>query len=233
MFGRKTNATILQRMLLAGLVVVLATSAATIAIAAEADQKDEQKNEQAAEESKAGEDGAGVEGESDAAAATEADPQVGGNAAVPRPRKPVKLPSKIDPKTGKKVLVLTNDGLVEIFGERQQGLEPAAVPYEVESGEAPKGAAGEEQAEEAMPPGERDQRAAQIRQDLRRLRSNLLRYRNPLLPRPEVTEDEAAAQRGKDNVQRIELTNEKIAALEAELTELEREAVENGSDSTQ
>ncbi|MDH3286094.1 MAG: hypothetical protein OEQ13_15280, partial [Acidobacteriota bacterium] len=127
----------------------------------------------------------------------------------------------------------TNEGLVEIFGERQQGLEPAAVPYEVESGEAPKDAAGEEQAEEAMPPGERDQRAAQIRQDLRRLRSNLLRYRNPLLPRPEVTEDEAAAQRGKDNVQRIELTNEKIAALEAELTELEREAVENGSDSTQ
>ncbi len=228
---RATDASIVRQLLLAVLVAVFAVSAVTLSVAADADQKADQEEEQQAEKSGEKSDEA-AESEAGAKDAEDSEPQVGGNAAVPRPLKKVKLPSKVDPKTGKKVLVLTNEGLVEIFGERREELPSAAVPYETPSADADASAEDEPDAGSTMAPGERTRRINEIRLDLRRLRSNLLRYRNPLLPRPDVTDDEAAEQRGLDNVQRIELTNEKIAALEAELTELERDANQADSESS-
>ena len=151
-----------------------------------------------------------------AAAAAPASSTRGGDATVPRPKAPVNLPTTKDPETGDSVLVISNDSLENIFGPPPADSGPAYFEYEPSAGDAKKPAAGK-----AAPKQDADARIAEIRQDLERLRGNRLRIRNPLLRRPEVTEEEAVEQQGMDNVQRLQATDARIAALEAELAELQ------------
>lgn len=207
----------LSRVLLSTLIALAALVLAAPAVsAAPADPPDTQSEEKDAEEKKTGEEqSADAKKSGDAKSADEQQPVVGGDASVPRPRTRKPLPTKVDPKTGQKVLVLTNDGLVERFGETKRQLPSAAVPYgEVEEQKESADAAPAEQADN-------DRRIVEIRRDLRRLRQNLLRYRNPLLPRPQLSEEEQAEQAGRDNVERIAMTESRIADLERELAELQ------------
>ncbi len=210
----------LTRVLSASLFVLagfaFATAFATAAPApADPPQKKAEEKKDDGEQSDENADQAAKKSEAKDAEAQAETPAMGGDASVPRPRTRKPLPTKVDPKTGQKVFVLTNDGLVERFGEPKQALSSASVPYG-ETGTA-AAAPGDEPSEDDPAA----QRAVEIRRELRRHRANLLRFRNPLLPRPELTDDEKAAQSGRDNVERIAMTEDRIAELERELAELQ------------
>ena len=134
-------------------------------------------------------------------------------------------------KEGDEPLVFTNDYLRKKFGDPEPETPAAGTPAEggektgEASGEAKQGEAAEAEgkaAEEELTPEQRAQRISEIQTEIERLNKRLLSIRNPLLAGVNpATEEERAEQAGKDNRERLQMTQDKIAKLEAELAELQ------------
>ncbi|MBP7147016.1 MAG: hypothetical protein KBD01_05690 [Acidobacteria bacterium] len=183
--------------------------------------KSGEQAEPAAAPAAPGEEGVPAEGAAPDAAAQPKKPAAKPGApslAPPKAKAPLQLPTRIDPKTGKKVIVITNADLERIYGP-EAGQEPAPSP--AISGQPVEGvAAGEPPVQgvtdvPATPPGAPapgDKRA-----ELERLKKKALSLRNPFVPRVPQTEEEARGEQGLDNAQRVTATEKRIAELEAEL----------------
>lgn len=131
-----------------------------------------------------------------------------------RPR----LPTRVDPKTGQEVIYITNDDLERMYGRVRPRAEATSIAgYDYVSPPAGAAAKAQAQAQQEQSPAETAARANEIRQEIARLRKNLTRLRNPLLGRPDMTQEETETQQGYDSVARVQWTEQRIAELQAEL----------------
>jgi len=121
------------------------------------------------------------------------------------------LPRKVDPKTGREVIVITNRELERYYPPLPQDTKPVAQLPAV----PPK--PGGQPAEK--PPGQaaQQQRIEQLEAEIARLRQKMMSLHNPYLPRAKETDEERQAEQGLDNRQRLEMTRKRLAELEAEL----------------
>jgi hypothetical protein len=138
------------------------------------------------------------------------------------PAKPVKkTPAK---PADDAPLVFTNDDLERMFGPSEPAAPPAAVaPVEAGSKpaaddplkrmEADKAAAGDRAAGVA----EAEKKLAAAQANLDGLEKQLLATRNPYLPRPKLSEEDARKLEGKSGPERVELTEEQIEAARREV----------------
>jgi len=144
----------------------------------------------------------------------------------PRPRGRVNLPTKIDPKTGQRVVSITNLDLERIYGTSVVPVSSAAATPDTG---AVGGFGAAAQASLDVPPdagsgsaGVADSsRLAEIDDELKRLNRNELGIANPFLPPPKLTDAEKSAMQGKDNRERLEMTKQQIQELENEKARLE------------
>lgn len=138
--------------------------------------------------------------------------------SAPKPSAP--LPSNALPKG--KPLVITNDVLESRYAARaalgsssQQAQESADA-----TGADGKKAGNTYSAGKAGGAVDPTKRAAELRDELSRLRRRAASMRNPYLARVAPTEKEAASESGLGNAERISMTESRIAQVEAELERL-------------
>lgn len=151
-------------------------------------------------------------------------PPVRPSMSPPRPVGKVALPTKVDPKTGQRIVSITNLDLERIYGRSVVPVSSATRSPDTGAGEgfvssaetpleAPA-AAGAASAGDAA-------RVAEINAELGRLNRNELGIVNPFLPPPKLSDAEKAAMQGKDNRQRLDMTKQRIQELEQEKARLE------------
>ncbi len=186
-----------------------------------------------------------------AAAGTEAlapdDEEVGisgdATASVPAPRAPsapsaspprpigqtsrlgkVALPTKIDPKTGRPVVSISNADLERLYGNSVVPVSSSA-----RSAEPPPTSALRDDGSALAPDDDaggggaaaKASRTAELDAELKRLNDNARSIANPFLPPPKLSDAEKAAMDGKDNKERLDLTRERIQELQQEKARLE------------
>ena len=126
-------------------------------------------------------------------------------------------------KSGDMPAVITNEVLDRMFGkveaeedtkaQEQTGkatpsaAQPDAKWDPLKAMEAEKQRAADRHAQIA----EAEKKVAEAESQLRELEKRLLAYRNPLLPRPEVSKEESAAQAGMNQVERVGRTEQQLA----------------------
>lgn len=137
----------------------------------------------------------------------------------------VTLPTRVDPKSGRQVVVISNSDLERLYGTSVVPVSSSASRVDPASGSAPRddstpsankkdAGAGESGADNAA-------RAAAIDAEINRLNDNARALANPFLPPPKLTEAEKSALDGKDNKERIDMTRERIQELRQEKSRLE------------
>jgi len=130
------------------------------------------------------------------------------------------LPRRIDPRTGREVIVVTNKELDRYYRPIPQESHPiASLPpvTPAKAGEARKpGLQGGPAATRA-----RQEKIRQIQAEIERLNRKILSLHNPYLPRPKESAEERRAEQGLDNRQRLEQTQKRLAELQAELARLQ------------
>ena len=136
----------------------------------------------------------------------------------------VALPTRLDPKTGRQVVVISNADLERIYGT-------SVVPVSSSVGPAASGAASATRDDSAANAVKDDgsggsggngaARIAEIDAELKRLNDNALAIANPFQPPPKYTESEKAALEGMDNKERLDLTRARIQELQQEKAGLE------------
>ncbi len=148
-----------------------------------------------------------------------------GDASVPRAVSPAVYATRSDPRTGEEVIVITNDDLERTYGKSTaKGGSPDYKAFLEARDAAQKNARGSKPAgkkPKAMSPEQRQQQIAQVRSELDRLKRKLLGLQNPLMPRGKETQEEAARDKGKDNVERVKATKQQIRDLEEKLLKLQ------------
>jgi len=136
----------------------------------------------------------------------------------------VTLPTRLDPKTGKQVVVIGNADLERLYGTSVVPVSSSAIP-------AAPGAASAMRDDPAAitfddegaggSGGNGAARAAEIDAELKRLNDNARSISNPFLPPPKLTDAEKAAVEGKDNKERLDMTRQRIQELQQEKARLE------------
>ncbi|MCU0229787.1 MAG: hypothetical protein MUC67_00260 [Acidobacteria bacterium] len=136
------------------------------------------------------------------------------------------LPTKIDPKTGQTVVVISNLDLERLYGS-------SVVPVSTTARSAESGTGSPMRDADALLPmdqaaggggsGKPDAaaRAAELDAEIKRLNDNARSMANPLLPPPKLTDAEKSALDGKNNKERLDLTRERIQELQQEKARLE------------
>ena len=137
----------------------------------------------------------------------------------------VTLPTRIDPKTGRQVVVISNSDLERLYGTSVVPVSSSASSVAPAPGSAPRDDSTASATKKDAGAGESDTdnaaRAAEIDAELKRLNDNARAMANPFLPPPKLTEAEKSAVEGRDNKERIELTRERIRELQQEKAGLE------------
>jgi hypothetical protein len=135
----------------------------------------------------------------------------------------VTLPTRLDPKTGKQVVVISNTDLERLYGSSVVPVSSSAGPGSsaAESAMRDDPAAAAEDAGARGPGGNGAARAAELDAEIKRLNDNARSMANPFLPPPKLTEAEKAALDGKNNKERLDVTRERIQELQQEKARLE------------
>ena len=112
--------------------------------------------------------------------------------------------------------VITNETLLRLFGPP----EPSSAPETSAEQEAPKEAPADplklmeeekqKAAEHQAKLAEAEKRVADAQADVQNLEKRLLEQRNPLLPRPQISKEEAAAEKELNGTQRVDRTQQQI-----------------------
>ena len=145
--------------------------------------------------------------------------------APPRPIAEVPYPVVVDPKTGQKVIVITNDVLERRFGRSRPAPPPPGAnipmpePVKKLIEEQRKEEAARKQAEEAA--RERQEKIRQLEQEIAHLERRILSIRNPFYrmpPRDQADRQEDAA--AKSNAERLAAAESRLRKLREELAKL-------------
>ncbi|GEM_PF-6833469 len=145
--------------------------------------------------------------------------------APPRPIADVPYPVVVDPKTGQKVILITNDVLERRFGRSRPAPPPPGAnipmpePVKKLIEEQRKEAEARKQAEEAA--RERQEKIRQLEQEIAHLERRILAIRNPFYrmpPRDQADRQEDAA--AKSNVERLAAAESRLRKLREELAKL-------------
>ncbi len=145
--------------------------------------------------------------------------------APPRPIADVPYPVVVDPKTGQKVIVITNDVLERRFGRSRATPPPPGAnipmpePVKRLIDEQRKEAEARKQAEQAA--RERQEKIRQLEQEIAHLERRILAIRNPFYrmpPRDQADRQEDAA--AKSNVERLAAAESRLRKLREELAKL-------------
>ncbi len=146
--------------------------------------------------------------------------------APPRPVADIPYPVRVDPQTGQKVIVITNEVLERRFGRARPAPPPPGasipMPDAVKSliDEQRKETEARRQAQEAA--RERQERIRQLQQEIAHLERRILAIRNPFYrmpPRDESDRQEDA--RAKSNAERLAAAESRLRELREQLAKLQ------------
>jgi hypothetical protein len=136
----------------------------------------------------------------------------------------VTLPTRLDPKTGKQVVVISNTDLERLYGSSVVPVSSSAGPGNSAAESAMRDDPSSSSSEDAGaqgPGGNGAARAAELDAEIKRLNDNARSMANPFLPPPKLTDAEKAALDGKNNKERLDVTRERIQELQQEKARLE------------
>jgi len=148
---------------------------------------------------------------------------------------PAKDKKQAAAKSGDLPAVITNDVLDRMFGtveKKEEAVAPeqaaAAAPSAAKPGAPPDPlkAMEEEQrraAERQVKIAEAQKNLADAEARVRDLEQRRLAYRNPLLPRPKLSDEEANAQQGMDQAERVARTEQELAEARQEVQRAQAE----------
>ncbi len=130
--------------------------------------------------------------------------------------------TKVSAKTGRRVVVITDDDLERMYGPSSPppaAAEPAAEP--AAGTEAPAPEAAGEAVGDGTAAADPQARAAAIQDELQRLQQKERHLKNPFLPPAKESEAERNAEKGLGAIQRLQQTQERMTQLKEELRQLQ------------
>lgn len=127
--------------------------------------------------------------------------------------------TRTNPKTGHRVVVITNEDLERMFGPSSDEAAAAAAPPEGEpsGGETVEGGAKEQGSPSVDPAA----RMTDIQKELQRLQQKERHLKNPFLPPAQESDAERNAEKGMGANQRLQRTREQADRLKDELRKLQ------------
>jgi hypothetical protein len=157
----------------------------------------------------------GAEGEKPKNAAPGAAPGAARSSAVPQAKQPFVPVKETSPRTGREVVVITNQDLEQMYGQRTGPVErPANDPYAIDAVPLPGAKPAATPARAPAPNATQAKGKGDVQAEIDRLNQKARHLRNPFLPAPKETDAERAADQGLDAAQRLERTRRQIDELE-------------------